>query len=337
MIAKSILNKFTRLSEGISNAKLDIIFLKRCKKSMVFPNFINVKVAVNNSRSEKVLKFAKIQWLNLEIKFKYGLLSDIELELYNLHLKITKYLNDEEFKWWLEYTLKIKNKVALFEELKKAKLQNKFEKLISKSEPKVSNYKDPLYVENFVCNLSEVVFTEEEIQLLNKGLNFAVKPGKPQLLDTIVDIETMLKQKLPQTQNRVREVVKPILMSAKENTRNCIASNNNIIKRLKEKDVYYMKADKGNSLVILDKKDYDERMIELINNGSYKMESKSPLTKMEKSATEVIDKVSKTFGLRLKWSLKMNNPSVPKLYGLPKLHKLGKMMRSIVSNLFAPT
>jgi hypothetical protein len=255
----------------------------------------------------------------------------VELELYNLHLKITNNLDYNEYNWWLDFSLKIKDKVLIFEDRKKFRLQKKFEDLINNSEPSISNYKDPLFVENFICNQSDEVFTEEEINLLNKGLNFAPKPSKPLLLESVVDVETVLKTKLPQTQSRIREVAKPIILNAKENARNCSNSKNQIIESLKAKDVYYLKADKGNSLVILNKTDYDNRMVELINSGSYKRESRNPLSKMQDNAVEVIGSVSKQFGLRLKWTLRMSNPTVPKMYGLPKIHKPGNKMRPIVS------
>jgi hypothetical protein len=89
--------------------------------------------------------------------------------------------------------------------------------------------------------------------------------------------------------------------------------------------------------VILGKKDYDERMYDLINNGPYKLLSRNPLSKMKTNTTEVIKSVSENFGFKYKWSIIMSNPSVPKVYGLPKIHKIGNKMRPIVSNVSAPS
>ena len=38
-----------------------------------------------------------------------------------------------------------------------------------------------------------------------------------------------------------------------------------------------------------------------------------------------------------KIAVKPNNPIIPKVYGLPKIHKTGNKMRPIVSNIGAPT
>ena len=37
------------------------------------------------------------------------------------------------------------------------------------------------------------------------------------------------------------------------------------------------------------------------------------------------------------WKLSVSNPILPRLYGLAKIHKEGKKMRPIVSNINAPT
>ena len=38
-----------------------------------------------------------------------------------------------------------------------------------------------------------------------------------------------------------------------------------------------------------------------------------------------------------KVAIKPNNPIIPKVYGLPKIHKTGNKMRPIISNIGAPT
>lgn len=109
-----------------------------------------------------------------------------------------------------------------------------------------------------------------------------------------------------------------------------------IIKSLKEKNCFYMKSDKGNSLVILSKTQYETRMEKLISDGSYENIVKDPLNKMVKESRDAISLIKSAFGENIKWSLYISNPEVPKLYGLPKIHKLGEKMRPIVSNINSP-
>jgi hypothetical protein len=72
-------------------------------------------------------------------------------------------------------------------------------------------------------------------------------------------------------------------------------------KLLKEKDCYFLKADKRNSVVVLDKSDY----------------------------------VSVGPRPKLKWRLRVTNPQMPRMYALPKIHMPGGKMRPTLSNISA--
>ena len=97
----------------------------------------------------------------------------------------------------------------------------------------------------------------------------------------------------------------------------------------------YVKADKGNKLVILNKNDYENRMLSVIEKCEYKVISKNPLPKMIRDSNDLIKKVSSVFGLWLKRKLSVPNPQVPLIYCLPKIHKTGD--RPIVSSISSPS
>lgn len=48
-------------------------------------------------------------------------------------------------------------------------------------------------IENFVKNLSSVEFTEDELNVLNKGLKFSIAPTKPPVEDLIVAVQSHTK------------------------------------------------------------------------------------------------------------------------------------------------
>lgn len=93
-----------------------------------------------------------------------------------------------------------------------------------------------------------------------------------------------------------------------------------MLKSLKEKDVFYLKADKGNQLVILNKSDYHKRMKEMILSSNDTQLNQNPINHMVKSANKIIAKVNEVFKIP-KLVLSISNPIVPRIYGLPKIHK----------------
>lgn len=350
MATKSNLNLYSRLKTKIHCIKSNILFLKKCKKYKLIPNFIKIKCTVLNSTTKKVINASKRMWLNLEISSHFQKLSSIELELYNLHLLIIKNMTcDYEYNQWIIFCTKLYENISVSIRVKNGKLHEKFMTLLRGKN--ATNIKKPLLVNDFVKNLSSVQFNEKELELLNLGLKFATKPVYEPIKDVVVDIETMLKFESESVKHHVRSESKNILKDFKRNRdftypyrMKELEERRNIIKGLKQKDVYYIKADKGNSIVIMDKSDYDRKMCEYITSGSYIKVKRSPLSKMVNNSKVLIDQIQNVFrdekgklNKKLSWQLKVSNPRVPMLHGLPKIHKSGPLrMRPIVSNINSP-
>lgn len=96
--------------------------------------------------------------------------------------------------------------------------------------------------------------------------------------------------------------------------------------------MHYLKADKGNSLVIMDKCDYESRMKEVIKENDYMTLITNPLNRMVINAKEVIARVVLAFNV-FAWQLNVSNPTIPKLHGLPKIHKIILKMRPLFRTL----
>ena len=94
------------------------------------------------------------------------------------------------------------------------------------------------------------------------------------------------------------------------------------------------KADKGNTTVVMDKTDYDKRLLTILeDNTTYQQLQKNPTPNSKKIVTEFVsqlvadNKITKIQSYRLKSS----NGGASVLYGLPKLHKENTSLRPIVS------
>lgn len=117
------------------------------------------------------------------------------------------------------------------------------------------------------------------------------------------------------------------------------------IEFLKSKDVFYMKPDKGNGIVVLDRSDYEERMEKLIREGAYeeivdgRLINNNPVNVMQNKLKSLLKNLVEDHSLNRNFAqtLTVSNPSVPMLYGLPKIHKSGNKMRPIVSCCNSPT
>lgn len=333
------LNRYHKVSASIKFISADIKFLKTCKFNRIFPNFISVKVSNNCQFLDKVTQIAKLKWLELEIKRLYSKRSLLELEGYSLYKKLTFNLNSLEFEQWCEYQRKmfeiINSKLK-----KKFAIQNRkllklglFEKLTRKNVA-------PRILENIVENHSSKTFDNKELNLLNKGLKFSIPDSRPNLEDVVASIESTIQKLDDTTKNSIRDSCKRKIrdnINKFTSFPNLNKEHKKTIKSLREKDCFYLKADKGNKLVILDKEDYYERVNRLIDNGPYSRIKKNPISKMITQVNNSFKFCHNLITPYLRRKLHVSNPSVPKLYCLPKIHKPGKSMRPIVAAMGSPT
>jgi hypothetical protein len=79
-------------------------------------------------------------------------------------------------------------------------------------------------------------------------------------------------------------------------------------------------------------------MLKLIEEGDYELFDGNPLNHMVDVAKVTIHDMIEKLQLQQfhQYTLKVSNPRVPEMYGLPKIHKEGDKMRPIISNVNSP-
>jgi hypothetical protein len=98
-------------------------------------------------------------------------------------------------------------------------------------------------------------------------------------------------------------------------------------------DLAILKADKGNSTVVLDRVEYDAKVMEILNDAStYEKLKADPTAKIERELNRKLSSISKVARQRFGSS----DSSCPRFYGLPKIHKPGCPLRPIVSYVGSP-
>lgn len=299
---------------------------------------MNLVCANKGKIGENVVLIGKRKWLQLERKKIHSRLTDIELKLYDLHLQITKGMSVFVYNEWLKFLEFCDANTFKFVSKCKDKHNRKLKKLIdAKQKLEIDKRQNVQTVPDYVKNVSSVTFTEEELSFLNKGLNHAMKPLKCDVKQTVVDVESVLKRKPECTKALIRNEVKDVVRGMKQVKKDKKNINDfKTIEELSKKDVFYLKADKGNSLVIMNKGDYESEMNKLIKESDFMELNANPMNRMITNTKAIIARVALVFDIFV-WHLSVSNPTIPKLHGLPKIHKVPLKMRPIVSNISAPT
>ena len=98
-----------------------------------------------------------------------------------------------------------------------------------------------------------------------------------------------------------------------------------------------MKADKGNTLVILNSDDYVNKCENFLSSPEFEMINSNPTDKYQKDTKKLINSSQIIYSPKDAWKLTEMNPRMPLFYGQPKLHKPNAPIRPVVSFCGAPS
>ena len=116
----------------------------------------------------------------------------------------------------------------------------------------------------------------------------------------------------------------------------------------KDETVKILPADKGRSIVVMDSDEYKEKVAVLLNDSKtyLKLTDKrlNPTTSVEKDLNKILLNIKSDnngtapqFGPNLYRKLHCGNSKPASFYGLPKIHKPGRLLRPITSSIGSPT
>ena len=191
-----------------------------------------------------------------------------------------------------------------------------------------------------MINLSKQKLLEEENDVLSRGLNFAIVTNHIPKQQILAEVETGI-QRLPENKaNLIRNQTINILNQKQKMQSNLTSSEIKTLNNLtKNVEIRICKADKGNSTVILDKTDYDQKMLSLLNDESaYRILNRDSTKCIERRLNSFIYNLFKSQRISQMqyYQLRSTDATAPRLYGLPKIHKKDIPMRSMVSFINSP-
>ena len=108
------------------------------------------------------------------------------------------------------------------------------------------------------------------------------------------------------------------------------------IERLrKDTNRIVLMADKGVALVIMKREDYDKKVEDLLNTTTYTTINSDPTTRYKNKLVSLLKTIKTQGGISdaLYKKLYPTGAGVPKMYGLPKIHKKETPLRPIVSSI----
>lgn len=161
---------------------------------------------------------------------------------------------------------------------------------------------------------------KEEVEVLNKGLNFSPAPKRIPNEEVICSLEDGIKNLNDEDKELVGQECIFILRRARPPKDNLNHEQLKALKSLRDNnDNVILKADKGSVAVVMNDGEYINKMKDhLYNSGSYKKLEKNPISKI----TRFVKKAIKEANLdeKLKKRLTPDSEITPRIYDPPKIH-----------------
>ena len=332
--------KCEKLYYRVHKLTLDSIFIKKCLLYQLTPKFIRFKL------------YSRRQMLRPGYKsFQRSLLTS-ELQFIQSRLKKTTKIYEDTLATLQSRVGPITRlKVKLFMKRYTQKKITEVEETHSKKLQKLGLITVTRDTTKIVQNFSSRKLTEDETQLLAKGLKHPVFPTL-KLLDMKADLEIFyakfvkfysenqlldLKITLLNVFNNIRKNYFWLKNNNVYNQKNDLETLNNL---KNDKSIVILKFDKGNGVVILDKSDYIKKMLVILNDKDKFVQVDSyDVIKHESSVQNKLKYLvdQNKFNKDVYNKIRPRGSVVPKMYGLPKVHKVGTPCRPIVSQINSPT
>ena len=176
----------------------------------------------------------------------------------------------------------------------------------------------------WVINLSSLPLTPAQVSLLSKGPNFSLLPNNPPNVEFISAIELACQKITEKDAQELRAEVNIMLRRAKPPNNNISREEKKALKEQSEdQDRMVLTADKGVALVVMDRKEYQEKVEGLLAKLAYRNIKADPTNKLKAQLIQKLRRIKRETNLceGEYRSMYPTGCTAPKFYGLPKIHR----------------
>lgn len=339
------IRKLEKLKIKLAKETNHVTFLTKCKKDGLIPKGLQLKSPYLGKKAKNIVLTASQKLvkdrLNFHLRNKAQLANQVNKETENLFELI-----GPEFDNILKTLSKSaqkqneSNKLTQIKKLSNLKQNQSRERESDDSlglATRGENSSDSA-TPQAVVNLSDKTLTKDELQILSKGLNFAVAPKSVNVLDFITGIESAAPQLSEEVADQFRSEASAALKNVKPMKPNITRKEREALNNLKkEENLKILPADKGNAAVIISKDDYSLKIHDLLKAGKYTLLKKNPTKSYETKIEKTLRKHKEHFLDKQRKRLTPHHSKTPHMYGLPKIHKQGVPLRPIVSSRDSPS
>ena len=275
----------------------------RCLNQDLIPVSIRLRSSIKTPKGKQIIKKAERALLNERIRSINNTLSMLKEQRDTYIFQLEERLGRDSLEECRNF-IKIKREARHYKTLERQR--NKLERLCQRNRNAKSgcsniqhgnqnntvnintgqkiNTASPLQVQGsnikWVRNISSTPLTEAQMKLLSHGPNYAMVPKNPPMIEYIAAIEKACTSLLPGMAEELRGEVQANIKKMQPPKYNLTKEEHKAMEELKKDNTrMILTADKGVSIVVIDKEEYIKKADELLSQTSYKNISTDPTNK----------------------------------------------------------
>ena len=312
--------KYEKLEYKKNKLKLDIDFLNNCKQLGVYPKFLIFKL-MNVSNKDA---------LSIRKRLLRSAINKRNIELEHLSKKLSLSVNVlSTQRSTIDFYILTKSITSYNKKSLQKSLYTQQKKLSSLTR----DCNLPIFTANeTITNLTQYELSQEESDLLKAGLYFSIQPDKIRKSEIFTTFEKIHRSflnnlKSEETKSQIKAHLSYLANSPFCNYKPSprMLRQHRVLRNLRKyEDIVVTKPYKGNEVVILDRKLYNNAIEEIISDSSkFEKLYEDPTLKREVSLQRFLRKLKqKNFFNEIEYDKLYPSGSAPaRIYGTPKMHK----------------
>ena len=224
------------------------------------------------------------------------------------------------------------------------KLNKKLDMLLNQKTNQHNSNKQSTQNNSRIINLTDTKFTQEQLQTLSYGPNFAIEQTPDRIInELIIDTENAIRNLEPKQQGTYRHLAAKQIKYIMNNNRSNTAHKRNqyIINKIKtlmqQNNLAMVKADKSKAIVLIDKNSLEEKIKVFMQENKITHLTKDPTERYHKHIQQTIKQCNTLIDKHNQKYLTNIKSRAPRLNVCLKTHKEGIPTRPIVNNKQAPS
>jgi len=323
--AVKVVRDFETVAKKISRFRNHLVFSLRCLHSGIRPPSIQLRCPVNSKRAKAVIRNTERRLLNERIRVINGKLIALRADHSRAADTVKCVFPGDLAEAVFTHVTNIQET-----EFQKTKghHKKKFERLLEAKKKQEASTKEVItddQRDRWVINVSHTELNTHQKNVLAKGLNFAISPNTLPKEDFVVAVEKACRAMEEEEAEDFRSEILGTLRSARCPQSNLTVQEQKAVSDLKRHpSVMILPADKGRATVVLDKAEYEEKVLRMLSDGkTYEQLKKDPTASYKRKLVAILTRLKDEGKLsdELYSRLYPTSEKIPQLFCLPKIHK----------------